>query len=378
MTELKPGWRRVKFGEVVRLNKETCKDPEAAGIERVIGLEHLEPGDLQVRAWSDVADGTTFTNRVRPGQVLFGKRRAYQRKVAVADFDAVCSGDIYVLESADPERLLPDLLPFICQSDKFFEHAVGTSAGSLSPRTNWKSLSNYELMVPPPGDQARLAEQLNIINLAAGRGKEVIKSLQIVVASLLEDAIAGVQFCQLEDMCELITDGEHATPPREEKGIYLISARNVRDGSLDLSSVDYISPGTYERLSRRIEPAWGDVLLSCSGTVGRSCCVPRDTPMAMVRSVALIRPDPRNLNHEFLSLFLRAPRAQQQIRSLTNQTAQGNLFQASIRRIKIPSLPIDIQLLLVRRAKEAFDSIGALNQRHGDLEKLHSRLLSIL
>jgi hypothetical protein len=78
----------VKFGEVVRLHKETCKDPVSAGIERVIGLEHLEPGDLRVRSWGEVADGTTFTNRVRPGQVLFGKRRAYQRKVAVAEFDA--------------------------------------------------------------------------------------------------------------------------------------------------------------------------------------------------------------------------------------------------------------------------------------------------
>ena len=114
MTDLKPGWQRVKFGEVVRLNKETCKDPVAAGINRVIGLEHLEPGDLRVRSWADVADGTTFSNRVRPGQVLFGKRRAYQRKVAVADFDAICSGDIYVFESADPKRLLPDLLPVIC------------------------------------------------------------------------------------------------------------------------------------------------------------------------------------------------------------------------------------------------------------------------
>ena len=83
----------MRFGDVVRLVKETCKDPQGAGIGRVIGLEHLEPGDLRIRSWNDVADGTTFTTRVRPGQVLFGKRRAYQRKVAVADFDAICSGD---------------------------------------------------------------------------------------------------------------------------------------------------------------------------------------------------------------------------------------------------------------------------------------------
>ncbi len=157
MANLKPGWRRVKFGEVVRLNKETCKNPAAEGIDRYIGLEHLEPGDLRIRSWGDVSDGTTFTNRVRPGQVLFGKRRAYQRKVAVADFDAVCSGDIYVFESTNPDRLLPDLLPFLCQTDSFFEYAVGTSAGSLSPRTNWTSLAEYEFALPPMEEQRRIA-----------------------------------------------------------------------------------------------------------------------------------------------------------------------------------------------------------------------------
>jgi len=96
MSKLKPGWKQVKFGDVVRLNRETCKDPLLAGIDRAIGLEHLESGDLRVRSWGEVSDETTFTNLVRPGQVLFGKRRAYQQKVAVADFDAVCSGDIYI------------------------------------------------------------------------------------------------------------------------------------------------------------------------------------------------------------------------------------------------------------------------------------------
>lgn len=128
------GWTRVRFGDVVENVNETERSPMEAGIDRFIGMEHLEPGSLHVREWGNVADGTTFTRRCRPGQVLFGKRRAYQRKVAVAEFDAVVSGDIYVLASND-ERLIPELLPFLCLSERFFQHAVGISAGSLSPRT---------------------------------------------------------------------------------------------------------------------------------------------------------------------------------------------------------------------------------------------------
>lgn len=151
----KRGWTRVAFGDVVRLSRARSSDLERDGFDRYVGLEHLEPGDLRIRRWGDVADGTTFTNVFRAGQVLFGKRRAYQRKVAVAEFDGVCSGDIYVFEAKTP-HLLPELLPFICQSDQFFEYAVGTSAGSLSPRTNWDSLASYEFALPPVQEQGRI------------------------------------------------------------------------------------------------------------------------------------------------------------------------------------------------------------------------------
>lgn len=158
---LKPGWTRVAFGDVVRLSRERASDPEAAGFTRYVGLEHIDPGDLTIRRWGSVADGTTFTNVFRPGHVLFGKRRAYQRKVAVPDFSGVCSSDIYVLESKDDRHLLPDLLPFICQTDGFYEYSVGTSAGSLSPRTNWRSLAAYEFTLSPPEEQESIASILH-------------------------------------------------------------------------------------------------------------------------------------------------------------------------------------------------------------------------
>jgi type I restriction enzyme S subunit len=163
MSELsvKEGWPRVAFGDVVQLVRARSADPEGDGFDRYVGLEHIDPGDLKIRRWGDIANGTTFTNIFRAGQVLFGKRRAYQRKVAVADFDGVCSGDIYVLEPKDA-KLLPELLLFICQSDGFFEHAVGTSAGSLSPRTNWESLASYEFSLPPQQEQRRVAAVMQV------------------------------------------------------------------------------------------------------------------------------------------------------------------------------------------------------------------------
>jgi type I restriction enzyme S subunit len=155
----KTDWTTVKSGDVVRLNTDRIADPEAEGIERYVGIEHIEPEDLRIRRWGLVEEGTTFTNYFKPGQVLFVKRRAYQRKVAVAEFEGVCSGDIYVLEPKY-DHLLPELLPFICQTDAFFAHAVNTSAGSLSPRTNWKQLAQYRFALPSLTEQRRVAEVL--------------------------------------------------------------------------------------------------------------------------------------------------------------------------------------------------------------------------
>lgn len=230
----KPGWREVKFGDVVRLCKARSQDPMTDGLERFVGLEHLEPGDLRIRAWGNVAEGTTFTNRFEPVQVLFGKRRAYQRKVAVADFSGVCSGDIYVFESKDASELLPELLPFICQTEAFFEHAVGTSAGSLSPRTNWTSLARFEFALPPLEEQRRMVLMLSTLEENLVALDSALASATALQSSRLEDALDSVPDDCLHPVEKLVV-----TPPRnglspkvnaDERGYPTLSLSAVRDG----------------------------------------------------------------------------------------------------------------------------------------------------
>lgn len=171
----------TRFADVITLTSTRIPDPLAAGIERFVGLEHIEPENLHIRSWGLVADGTTFTNTFQRGQVLFGKRRAYQRKVAIAEFDGVCSSDIYVFESKAPTVLLPELVPFILQSEGFYEYAVKTSAGSLSPRTNWTHLANYEFPLLPVDEQRRIADLL----WAAEDYKQQLESLYRLAEQLL-------------------------------------------------------------------------------------------------------------------------------------------------------------------------------------------------
>jgi len=187
---LKPGWKMVKFGDVVKNANLVERDPEAAGIERIVGLEHLDPENLHIRRWNTPENGTSFTRKFVPGQTLFGKRRAYQRKVAFAEFEGICSGDILTFEPKDKKVLLPELLPFICQSDAFFDHALGTSAGSLSPRTSWKALKNFEFPLPPIKEQKRIAEILWAADEAVDKFDGAIKNLRDAKNSYLGSLIS--------------------------------------------------------------------------------------------------------------------------------------------------------------------------------------------
>lgn len=155
----KSTWDVVCFGDVAREVKKVSKNPLSEGVECIIGLEHLAPFDIHIRAWGDVSDGKTFTKRFSKGHVLFGRRRAYQRKAALAVFDGICSGDIIVMEAIE-NKLDPRLLPFLVHGDGFYEWAVSTSAGSLSPRTKFKNLSEYKFRLPPMEIQKKLAELL--------------------------------------------------------------------------------------------------------------------------------------------------------------------------------------------------------------------------
>jgi restriction endonuclease S subunit len=155
---LKPGWKMVKFGDIAQ-NVAVRVDPADAKTDVYVGLEHLDPSTLHLRQWGHPSDVTGQKLAFKRGDVIFGRRRAYQRKLAVAEFDGICSAHAMVVR-AKPKMILPDFLPFFLQSDMFMARAIEISVGSLSPTINWKTLKVQEFPLPPIDEQKRIAEIL--------------------------------------------------------------------------------------------------------------------------------------------------------------------------------------------------------------------------
>ena len=171
---------------------------------------------------------------------------------------------------------------------------------------------------------------------------ELIRARFVELFGDLNTNPLGWELKKFEDLTDLITDGEHATPRKTDKGIYLLSARNVLNHRLQLDDVDYIDEEEYERISKRVIPQAGDVLLSCSGTIGRCCCVPEGLKFQMVRSTAILR-FKDFINPVFAEYMITSDYVQQQIDKVKTASSQANLFQGKIAKLKGFVPPIALQ-----------------------------------
>ena len=135
-------------------------EPEEADVDCYVGLEHIDTESLKIRRWGEPSDVESSKILFRSGDIIFGKRRAYQRKLAVADFDGICSAHAMVLRPKT-DVVLEEFLPFFMQSDIFMDRAVKISVGGLSPTINWKDLAKEEFFLPPLEEQRRIASMLS-------------------------------------------------------------------------------------------------------------------------------------------------------------------------------------------------------------------------
>lgn len=246
----KPGWARVTLGTVATASRERV-DPSDGSVDRFVAGEHMDSDDLKIHRWGDAREtdlGPAFHRRFHPGQVLYGSRRTYLRKVAVADFDGVCANTTFVVESKDQSILMQEFLPFVMSSEPFHAFAIAESKGSVNPYVNWTDIEGYEFDLPPLDEQKDIADLLWAVERHA-------RSLD---TSLIEHAMARSRWLEvalaqgrasdgwrLEHVPALVTNGptngKSAPAVDQQDGVPTLSISAIRDGRvLGGSSVKYM------------------------------------------------------------------------------------------------------------------------------------------
>lgn len=395
--KLPDGWRTVKFGDVVRQVKDRV-DPEISGLERYVAGEHMDIDDLRIRRWGAIGDGylgPAFHMRFKPGQVLYGSRRTYLRKVAVADFEGICANTTFVVEPSTPE-LLPEFLPLVMTTEAFHTHSVEQSKGSVNPYINFRDLTWYEFPLPPSERQSAIVEVLEIADrqvLAHERATEASTNvLTATAATRLFGVTAGTPptdeldhialpfgwvYRNAGEVCDApVVSG--ITPKGGEVGASadcpFIKVGNLRfDGSLAFSDRDsFLNPAAFASTrSLHVQP--GDVLTNIVGPpLGKVSIVPAGVPDALINQ-AIVRFRPVDeIWRTWLAAYLMTPQVKGWLLAKSKKTSgQRNINATTCAGLPVP-VPAEGEMLKI---VELLDSVtrvrDAARSAHTRSRQLH-------
>ena len=350
---------RVKFGDVVKdvkINIDRLNNPY---VYYVAG-DHMDSEDLTIHrkgcfTTDDV--GPAFIRVFKPGQILYGSRRTYLKKIAVADFEGVCANTTFVFETKDPHAFEQRLLPFIMLSKDFTTWSIAKSKGSTNPYVLFSDLADFEFELPPLEEQKDLVDKL----WAAYRLKEAYKKLLVATDEMVKSQFIEMYYNThnkqtLESVCPIMNKG--ITPKYvESSSVLVINQACIHWDGQRLGNIKYHNEEIPVR--KRILES-GDVLLNATGngTLGRCCvfiCPSDNNTYINDGHVIALSTDRAVILPEVLNTYLSLNDTQAEIyrQYVTGSTNQVDIVFSDIKKMKVPVPSMDEQILFVEVLTQA-------------------------
>lgn len=336
---------KYRFDQIA-INSTEKKKPVEEDRFTYLGLEHLDSGSLKVNRYGSEVAPIGEKLIMHKGDVLFGKRRAYQKKVAIAPFDGIFSAHGMVLRPKE-DVIDKDFFPLFISSDYFLDAAIKISVGSLSPTINWRDLKELEFELPDLDTQRRLAAVLWAMNETMDSYKELIEATDELVKSQFIEMFGDVEEkLFLKDCCTLharvgwqaLKKDEH-----QETGDYmLITGTDFQNGKVDYSTCVYVSKERYD-MDPYIQVQDGDILITKDGTIGKVAIVEGlPKPATLNAGVFVVRPDGR-FNVGYFSYLFKGPIFADFVEASKTGSTIKHLNQAKLLKYEIPAAQPDKQ-----------------------------------
>lgn len=362
--------------------------PGDTDVDRYVGLEHIDPGSLKIRRWGEPGDVESTKILFKAGDIIFGKRRAYQRKLAVADFDGICSAHAMVLRPRT-EVVLKEFLPFFMQTDVFMERAVKISVGGLSPTINWRDLAKEKFALPPIEEQRRMVRVLNADLAAQDRLHDLAENTSAVLASFINSRLRGLHLGELKrhdragryhsgwplvPLADLLEMSQYGlSEVAADQGQYpILRMMNLKNGYAVENDIVYIDLDDEEFNRYRLHQ--GDVLFNRTNSyelVGRTGVYELDGAHVFASYLVRLRTQRDLLDPTYLCAFLNAPIGRRQVMSFaTRGVSQTNVNASNLGRVLLPLPPLEYQqdtVSAIRALRTAADFVKPRIQVASDI-----------
>jgi len=339
---------KYRFTDIA-INSTEKKKPVEEDKDTYIGLEHLDSGTLTVSRWgSDVAPiGEKLL--MKKGDVLFGKRRAYQKKVGIAPFDGIFSAHGMVLRPKE-NVITKEYFPLFISSDYFLDEAIRISVGSLSPTVNWKDLKDLEFTIPTIEEQKKITPVIWSAIEAKNAYKQLIETTDNLVKSqfieMFGDLTENTKGYELKPLSEILLIERGGSPrpisdyiTEAENGVNWIKIGDADEGSIYITHTKEKIKHEGTKKSRYVQP--GDFLLSNSMSFGRPYILTIDGYIH--DGWLVLRDEHERFDKMFLYALLSSSYAASMFESMAAGSVVKNLNKELVGRLLVPIPPIDEQ-----------------------------------
>jgi type I restriction enzyme S subunit len=374
---------RYKF-EDISINSIAKKKPTTSDKNTYLGLEHLDSGNLTVtRFGSDVAPiGEKLI--MKKGDVLFGKRRAYQKKVAIAPFDGIFSAHGMVLRPKE-QVVCRDFFPLFISSDYFLDAAIKISVGSLSPTINWSALKELEFELPSITQQ----QQLSKILWAATETKNAYKMLLLLTEKLVKSRFVemfgdsvmnpmGWEMRSFNELFDITSSNRILKSEWRSEGIPFYRVRDMvllaEKGTVD--NEYFVSENFYSGLKDSSgTPNEGDIMISATGTIGK-CYVVKQGERFYYKDADVLRFRKKvEVSSDYFVHCLKTPFVWDQITSTMPITTVGHFTIINAKKTKMPLPPLSLQNSFAEFVKQADKSKFEIQRTIDALEATYKSIL---
>ncbi|RLD84512.1 MAG: restriction endonuclease subunit S [Bacteroidetes bacterium] len=187
-TTIPSDWEILEFGEFAETSKGKYVPDENENL-RCLELEHFEQGTGHILGWMNSSEQKSTKNVFKKGQVLFGKLRPYLKKYWLAEFDGVCSSEVWVLSTKN-KKCINEFLFRLVQSNQFIQ-VSNVSSGSKMPRADWNYISTFPFLLPPLPEQRAIANLLSAWDTAINKSNQLIAQKQVHKKWLMQNLLTG-------------------------------------------------------------------------------------------------------------------------------------------------------------------------------------------
>ncbi|MBC3872025.1 restriction endonuclease subunit S [Undibacterium flavidum] len=186
---LKAGWEMRKLGDICSPSKNRYNPLLAKENCKCVELEHLSQGRGVLLGYVDSKLQRSQKAVFQKGDVLFGKLRPYLRKYWFAEFDGVCSTEIWVLKASNDIK--SEWLYYLMQSDRVIE-AANQSTGTKMPRAEWHTVKNVEIYIPTNDDQqSEIASILLEMDMDIASLETKLAKYQQIKQGMMQNLLTG-------------------------------------------------------------------------------------------------------------------------------------------------------------------------------------------